>query len=196
MKKILIFCFAFIFTTSLTAQENPSVFLEGVANNMISQIEQNKEALKKDKQLAQKLVKDTLLPAIDTQVFARKTLTSKTWKTLSNEQKEKFTSKFIDLVVGSYASGIALYDGQAFTFSKPVFSKSGKSAKVRSSMEQSGATPIVIDYVLSVKTGSWKIIDLTIEGINMSKSYKSQFLPRIKSMGMDAFLKEMGNTKS
>jgi len=70
-------------------------------------------------------------------------------------------------------------------------SKTGKLAKVRSSMAQKGSTPIVIDYVLSVKSGNWKIIDLTIEGVNMSKSYKNQFLPRINSMGMEAFLAEM-----
>jgi len=179
------------FTTSVFAQDDPSSFLQVVANNMINKVEQHKEALKTDNGLAEKLVKDTLLPAIDTQVFARKTLSSKTWKKLSNTQQQRFTERFISLVVGNYATGLSLYNGQTFKFSKPVFSTSGNAAKVRSSMEQSGATPIIIDYVLSSKTGSWKIIDLTIEGVNMSKSYKSQFLPRINSMGIDAFLDEM-----
>jgi len=196
MKKLFITLISILFSSSLIAEESPSVFLESVANNMIAKVEENKDALKQDKLLAEKLVKETLLPAIDTEVFARKTLTSKKWKTLSDTQKQKFTSSFIDLVIGNYATGITLYNGQTFKFSKPVFSKTGKSAKVRSSMEQSGATPIIIDYVLSIKTGSWKIIDLTIEGVSMSKSYKSQFLPRIKSMGIDAFLNEMATKKS
>lgn len=191
MKKIISPLLFLFFTTSVFAQDDPSSFLQVVANNMINKVEQHKEALKTDNGLAEKLVKDTLLPAIDTQVFARKTLSSKTWKKLSNTQQQRFTERFISLVVGNYATGLSLYNGQTFKFSKPVFSTSGNAAKVRSSMEQSGATPIIIDYVLSSKTGSWKIIDLTIEGVNMSKSYKSQFLPRINSMGIDAFLDEM-----
>jgi len=182
-------------TNAQDARQDPSVFLEKVAGDMINEVEKNLSELKTNKKLAEKLVKNTLLPAIDTKAFARKTLSSKTWKTLSNDQQQRFISEFIDLVVGNYATGLALYDGQTFKFSKAIFSKTGKSAKVRSSLQQSGSTPIIIDYVLSIKSGSWKIIDLTIEGVNMSKSYKSQFLPRIKSMGIDAFLTEMESKK-
>jgi len=191
--KTLFTTLALFLVTSYSYAEDPSDFLENVASNMVAQVEANKKALKTDTALAEKLVRETLLPAIDTNVFARKTLTSSKWKTLSDQQKKRFTDGFIKLVVGNYASGLALYDGQAFKFSKAILSKTGKLAKVRSSMEQEGDTPIIIDYVLSVKSGSWKIIDLTIEGVNMSKSYKSQFLPRIKSMGMDKFLTEMEN---
>jgi len=190
MKQLFI-VLALVFFANSSHAEDPSVFLENVANDMIAKVEANKKTLKTDNMLAEKLVKETLLPAIDTEVFASKTLSSKTWNTLSDQQKERFTSGFIKLVVGNYASGLALYDGQAFKFSEAILSKTGKFAKVRSSMDQAGGTPVIIDYVLSVKTGSWKIIDLTIEGVNMSKSYKSQFLPRINSMGMDAFLTEM-----
>ncbi len=196
MKKLLATLILLVLAPLASAQEDPSVFLEKVANNMISKVELNKDALKSDSLLAEKLVKETLLPAIDTEVFARKTLTSKTWKGLSSEQQQRFITQFINLVVGNYATGLSLYNGQTFTFSKPIYSKSGDYAKVRSSMEQSGSTPVIIDYVLSVKSGSWKITDLTIEGVSMSKSYRSQFLPRINSMGFDSFLAEMEVKKS
>ena len=196
MNKILAVLMLIFFAPTSYALEDPSIFLEKVANNMISQVEQNKDQLKNDKKLAEQLVKDTLLPAIDTKMFAKKTLTSKKWKTLSEAQQSRFITQFINLVVGNYATGLSLYNGQTFKFSKPIFSKTGNSAKVRSSMEQTGSTPIIIDYVLSKKTGNWKITDLTIEGVSMSKSYKSQFLPRINTMGFDAFLADMEVKKS
>lgn len=196
MNKILAILMLIIFAPFSNAQEDPSIFLEEVANKMISKVESNKEELKTNTKLAEQLVKDTLLPAIDTEHFAKRTLSSKTWKSLSEDQQKRFITQFIDLVIGNYATGLALYDGQTFKFSKPVFSKTGKSAKVRSSMEQTGSTPIIIDYILSIDSGHWKITDLTIEGVSMSKSYKSQFLPRINTMGIDAFLAEMETGKS
>ncbi len=196
MNKILAALVLMIITPLTQAKDDPSVFLERVASNMIAKVEQNKEELKTNSLLAEKLVKETLLPAIDTQIFARKTLSSKTWQTLTAEQQKRFIDQFINLVVGNYATGLSLYNGQTFTFSKPHYSKSGDYARVRSSMEQSGSTPIIIDYVLSIKSGSWKITDLTIEGVSMSKSYRSQFLPRINSMGLEAFLAEMEVKKS
>jgi len=171
--------------------ESPNVYLEKVANAMIVEVEKNKVELKTDKKLAAKLVQTNLIPAIDTSTFSRLTLTSRKWKTLSEPQQKRFTKAFIDLVVGNYASGLAFYDGQSFKFSNPIFSKSGKTAKVRSSMQQAVGNPIIIDYKLSRKTGNWKIIDLTIEGVNMVKSYRTQFLPRLKSLGVDCFLNDM-----
>ena len=196
MNKILAALMLMIITPLTHAKDDPSVFLEQVASDMIAKVEKNKEELKTNSLLAEKLVKETLLPAIDTESFARKTLSNKTWQTLSEDQQARFINQFINLVVGNYATGLSLYNGQIFTFSKPHYSKSGDYARVRSSMEQTGSTPIIIDYVLSIKTGSWKITDLTIEGVSMSKSYRSQFLPRINSMGLEAFLAEMEVKKS
>ncbi len=191
MKKLIISIILSLQASIALASADPKQYLESVADQMIEQVESNQDKLKQDKALAQSLVKQILLPAIDTQVFAKKTLTSKVWKTLSSEQKKRFTEQFINLVVGNYATGLTLYDGQTFVFGDPRMSKSGKYAKVRSSMKQAQGTPITIDYVLSNKTGEWKIIDLTIEGVNMSKSYRSQFLPRIKADGMDVFLADL-----
>ena len=200
ISRILASLFIALVANVLVAAENkplesPNVYLEKVANAMIVEVEKNRAELKTNKKLATSLVHSTLIPAIDTKVFARLTLTSKKWKTLSEPQQERFTKNFIDLVVGNYASGLSFYDGQKFKFSKPIFSKSGKTAKVRSSMQQAVGNPIIIDYKLSNKTGTWKIIDLTIEGVNMVKSYRTQFLPRLQSLGIDGFLEDMEGVK-
>ncbi len=191
MNKILAILVLLFFIDTAYSEENPSVFLETVANGLISEIQKNEKELATNEELAKQLVRTNLLPAIDTNGFAKRTLGKKAWTNASEEQKKKFVDLFIELVVGNYATGLSLYDGQVFKFSDAVLSKSGKSAKVRSSMEQSGSTPIIIDYLLSNKTGSWKIINLTIEGVSMIKSYKSQFSPRLNKLGMDEFLAEM-----
>lgn len=200
IKSFSILFFAFYVNTLLAADspalESPNVYLEKVADAMIVEVEKNKAALKTDKKLAARLVQKILIPAIDTRTFSRLTLTSKKWKGLSEDQQKRFTKGFIDLVVGNYASGLTFYDGQKFKFDNPRYSKSGNTAKVKSSMQQAVGSPVIIDYKLSRKTGSWKIIDLTIEGINMVKSYRTQFLPRLKSLGVDAFLKDMESKKS
>ena len=191
MNKILAIFVLLFFIETAYSEENPSVFLKTVANGLISEIQKNEKELATNEELARQLVRTNLLPAIDTAGFAKRTLGKKAWTKASEEQKRKFVDLFIELVIVNYAKGLSLYDGQVFKFSDAVLSKSGKSAKVRSSMEQSGSTPIIIDYLLTNKTGSWKIINLTIEGVSMIKSYKSQFSPRLNKLGMDDFLAEL-----
>ena len=184
---------------SLSSQEqttnadniNPSVYLKGVSNHLLADIKENKKKLINDIRLAEKLVRTNLLPAIDTQGFAKRTIGKKAWTSATESQKTRFVNAFIQLVINSYAKGLALYDGQSFKFSDPVISKSGKYAQVRSSMAQAGSTPIVIDYKLSNKSGSWKIINLTIEGISMIKSYKSQFAPSLAKLGLEKFIVDL-----
>lgn len=167
---------------------NPSIYLDGVSKQLLAEIKENQQKLVNDTKLAEKLVRNNLLPAIDTQGFAKRTIGKKAWTSATDSQKTRFVNAFIQLVINSYAKGLSLYDGQTFKFSDPVFSKSGKYAQVRSSMAQTGSTPIVIDYKLSNKSGSWKIIDLTIEGVSMIKSYKSQFAPNLEKLGLEKFI--------
>ena len=199
MKNLLVvLVLIFFVNTSYAAEslnDNPRVYLESVANSLIVKIEAKKKELKTNDELAKQLVRENLLPAIDTDGFAKRTLGKKAWSSASDVQKKKFVNLFIELVIGNYAKGLSLYDGQEFKFSDPVLSKSGKSAKVRSSMQQTGSTPIIIDYLLSNKSGKWKIINLTIEGVSMIKSYKSQFSPRLNKLGLDAFLTELASGK-
>ena len=191
MNKILAILVLLFFVDTASSEESPSVFLETVANGLISEIQKNKKELATDENLAEKLVRAKLLPAIDATGFAKRTLGKKAWTNATEVQKQKFVDLFIDIVIGNYAKGLSLYDGQTFKFSDAIFSKSGNTAKIRSSIQQSGSTPIIIDYRLSNKTGSWKIINLTIEGVSMIKSYRSQFSPRLNKLGMEAFLAEL-----
>ncbi|PCI64423.1 MAG: hypothetical protein COB38_12685 [Gammaproteobacteria bacterium] len=170
---------------------NPSIYLSGVANQLLAEVKKNQKELISNTKLAETLVRNNLLPAIDSEGFAKRTIGSKNWKSATPEQQKRFVKAFIDLVINSYAKGLSLYKGQTFKFSEPRMSKSGNSAQVRSSMEQSGSTPIVIDYKLSNKTGSWKIYDLTVEGISMLKSYKSQFRPSLAKLGMEKFILDL-----
>ena len=74
---------------------------------------------------------------------------------------------------------------------KAKISKKTGNALVKSEMKQDGAAPFRIDYVLTPSEKQWKIINIMVEGTNMRKSYKNQFLPRIKEIGMEQFLVEL-----
>jgi len=177
------------------ASQDPSKYLEIVARDMISVIEQNKEALKEDSQLAEDLVRKHLLPIIDKETFSRRTLGSKLWKSLSSKQKNAFTKGYINRVIDKYAKGLALYDGQDFVFEPAQISKKSGNARVKSSLKQSDSEPLDIHYDLSPKSGDWLITNIIVAGTDMRKSYKNQFIPRINEIGVEKFLLELNTPK-
>lgn len=187
------FLFILGFATAITvkAEEDPSQYLRTVADRMIAKVEKDKAALKQDVHLAEQLVRHDLLPIIDQEGFAKRTLGKKIWTEASAQERTEFVDAFTSLVINTYAKGLSLYDGQKFSFDAAVFSSSGKSAIVKSAMQQADGAPVAIDYRLISDGSKWLIVDLTIEGVSMVKSYKNQFVPRVQELGMAKFLAEL-----
>lgn len=173
------------------AESDPSEFLIRISDQIISEIEKNKEALKTDPKIAEDLVVEHLLPVIDKQYFAKRTLGSKTWKSLTPEKQQAFVDGFINKIINKYAKGLSLYDGQDFEFEKAEISKKSGNARVKSAMQQTGEEPLEIHYHLSKKSGNWLITNIIVAGTDMRKSYKNQFIPRIKEIGIDKLIEEL-----
>lgn len=169
---------------------NPTDYLQKVADTMISAIDKNKGNLKNNPQLAEKLIREYLLPHIDQDAFSKKVLQSKLWKDLSSGQQQQFKQAFVNQVISKYAKGLELYDGQSFTFDKARISSKG-NALVSSKMKSSSSENLTISYYLSPDNDSWKITNIVVDGIDMAKSYRNQFLPRINEVGMEKFLQEL-----
>jgi phospholipid transport system substrate-binding protein len=171
------------------AGETPNDYLEGVANNMIQVLEKNKSSLKGNKALAKKIIQENLLPHIDQDKFSQKVLKN-LWKSLNSQQQEKFKQAFVEQIMEKYAVGLELYDGQKFTFKKAKINTKG-NALVSSKMKLASSESLTIAYYLTPHDHSWKIYNIVVDGIDIAKSYRNQFLPRIGEIGMEKFIQEL-----
>ncbi len=180
---------SFLSLNSLAA--DPKVRMEQVTAKITDEILNNKERIKADSNYAKSLIKKHLLPEVDTNYMTKRILGKTYWTQASEEQRKTFTEQFIGLLLNSYAKGLASYSGQKISYSDTKYSKSGKTANVRSSIETDEA-PILIDYRLKVQPDeSWLITDVIIEGVSMAKSYASQYRDQIKQIGLDETLKRL-----
>jgi len=181
---------------SATASDDPSHFLQIMAKKLTDKVAAQKQAMAANPKLAEQFVRHELLPLIDREGFAKRTLGKKLWGQATDTEKQKFIESFTDLVIATYAKGITLYDGQAFEFSAAKYNKKRTLALVQSKMKQSGGSPVKIDYKLIKKNDQWLIIDLTVEGVSMVKSYRNQFLPQIRELGFAQFVEQLAREKS
>jgi phospholipid transport system substrate-binding protein len=53
------------------------------------------------------------------------------------------------------------------------------------------AQPIVTTYTMVDKGGSWKVVDVSIDGVSMVSSYRSQFVEIIKKDGFPKLIEKM-----
>ncbi len=173
------------------AATDPKVRMEQVTAKISSEILANKDRIKADSKYAKSLIQDHLLPEVDTEYMTKRILGKTYWTEATEVQRKTFTNEFIGLLLNSYAKGLASYNGQKISYSDTAYSKSGKTANVRSSIETDDS-PILIDYRLKVQADeSWLITDVIIEGVSMAKSYASQYRDQIKAIGIEATLQKL-----
>jgi phospholipid transport system substrate-binding protein len=196
IKNLLLTASLLLFALNLYAATDPKIMLQQVADNIVSYLEKNKEQLKNDENLAIDLVKRELLPYIDQEGLGRRVL-AKEWKNATPEQQKLFVEKFVDLVIKTYAKGLAQYDGQSFVFENTEYGKDKTIARVKSEMQQKDGAPVKIDYLLKKPKGldEWRVVDVSIEGISMATSYRNQFAQQIEKEGLDSVIQKLANNQ-
>src|SRR5689334_8928202 len=90
----------------------PIVMLQNTSDQVIAALKQNKASLKKDPKVVYQIVDKILVPHVDLTGMSRSVLGRDTWMGASNQQKQKFTQAFKDLLIRTYASAFAKYTNQ------------------------------------------------------------------------------------
>jgi len=166
---------------------DPLSVTENAANELTARLMADKAIIKQKPEHLEMLVGDILIPIFDDQLISRLVL-GDYWKTASAEQKIAFIKGFEKILIRTYSSAFAAYDGQEITFKQPVYNKSKKKALVRSEIKQKNSPPIQVSYKLRLKGEKWVVYDAEIEGIGVVKSYRAQFTDEIRKKGFDQMI--------
>ena len=114
------------------------------------------------------------------------------WKSATKAQRRAYNDVFVDFIVRVYASRFDSYKGETFEIIKVLDSDVGGDVIVRTRiLRPSGGSPIGVDYRVRVIDGSYRVVDIGVEGISMLHTHRIEFASVIKRKGMDGFLDEL-----
>jgi phospholipid transport system substrate-binding protein len=104
------------------------------------------------------------------------------WKTATPEQQEEFVKLFEDYIALVYSNQLAAYSGEML---KVTGSRTNAEGAVVASeiIRPSGAPPVKVDWHLTDRNGSYKISDVTVDGISMAVTQRSEFASVIQRSG-------------
>ncbi|MBQ9219432.1 MAG: ABC transporter substrate-binding protein [Succinivibrio dextrinosolvens] len=201
MKKIIALLSAFIVLMfSSTAQanfdmSNPYQLANDVAVNTVKEIKANKDKIS-DNAVAEKIIQDNLFPYIDIKYAAYKVMGT-SLKTLSKEDREKFTNAFEKYMKQSFVSVLSKYTNQEIVPSEVKNVPESESlVSVKMIIRESGKKDLelVLKMRKNSKTGEWKAFDLIGENISMLDAKVSEISPIIKNQGVDAAIAKLNST--
>jgi phospholipid transport system substrate-binding protein len=131
--------------------------------------------------LANKLV----VPHADLDYMSKRVLPPQIWAQASNAQRTDFKREFTSLLVRTYASALADYSDQTVKFYPVRGGAAGKSTvQVSSEIVRSDGPSIPVSYSLIAAGSQWKVYDMTVEGVSMLESFRSQFANKLSQGNM------------
>jgi len=175
------------------AGENPVSMLQNTANQMIDNLQKNKTTLKSNRQYVYSLAYRLVVPHVDVTEMSRRVLPPQIWDNASPSQRSAFQHEFINLLVHTYAAALASYTDQTIEFYPVRGGYEGRSAIEVSSQitSNSGAPAVSVKYRLLNESGGWKLYDMSVEGVSVIESFRSQFSDLLAQGNIDVLIKRL-----
>lgn len=201
INKILTAIFVLVFGWCMTvnayaldSQGNPVALLQYIANNMITQLKTNKATLKSKPDLVYKLAYRYVVPYADLPEMSKRVIPPQTWNSASAAQRMQFEKAFTKLLIRTYASALTSYNDQNIQFYPVRGGYQGRSTvEVSSQIVSTEAEPVHVTYRL-LRVGSvWRLYDMSVEGVSLIESFRSQFADILSQGNMDALLKRISS---
>ncbi len=185
---------------------NPTDLLQNVSNSVIAQLKVKKTTLKSNPDYVYSIIRKTLLPHVDTDLMSEKALTACGWGKKLNEvavkrceargitpataqQQQQFVQLFETLLVYTYSSALAAFSDNTVTFYPIRGGYQNKTmVEVDSEITQADGPSIPVLYHMVLRDNQWRVYDMSVEGISIVESFRSQFVNELQHGGMDALL--------
>lgn len=169
MKKLSILLLGiFMFAkTAVAGPDEATTFVSKLANEMIVDV------LSTQKPMTEKLdlFRTKFQSAIDLK-FVGQFVIGTYWRKATQAERDAFLTAFMDFATKSWADKFNLYNGQKITFTGTRPAQKGQFY-VDSTIENN--PPAEVIWRVREKNGTYKIVDIVVEGVSMALSYRNEY---------------------
>jgi phospholipid transport system substrate-binding protein len=176
-------------TARLTAAaDDPSDVVRHTAERVLHELRTNRSRYQDDQELF-RLVREVVFPHLDRERTAQWVLGAN-WRTATPEQRERFIEEFSNLLLRTYGTALRQYNSETLNF-LPAQLTGTDRATVRTEIIRPDGPRVRVDYLLTNRSGEWKVYDVIIENVSLVVTYRSEYAAIIKRDGIEGLLKQL-----
>lgn len=176
------------------AAQSPVKHLQKMADTMIQELERNKSQLQQHPQIVYNIVNQYFLPYVDVYGMSRSVVGRNAWRRATTAQRRRFVKQFTRLVINTYAGSLRHYEDEKIKFF-PLRRdyKNLRFVQVKSEIVRHQESNIPMDYSMVLKGAQWKIYDMSIEGVSLLQSFRSQFAAELASGSFESLIQRLAD---
>jgi phospholipid transport system substrate-binding protein len=181
-----------VYAQSQAKQSDPVALLQYIADHMIAGLKSNEATLKTKPQIVYKLAYQYVVPYADLGEMSKRVLPPQTWNSATPAQRVQFEKEFTTTLIRTYASALTAYTDQTIRF-YPVRggTQGAKTVEVNSEIQSSESSPIHVSYRMQRVGSVWRLYDMSVEGVSMLDSFRSQFTDILSTGNMSDLLQRL-----
>lgn len=171
------------------AKASPTEFVDAVGSNALEIVKQEQDTIRSgDLTAINAIVDKHVLPYVNFEKTTR-LAAGHHWRQASPEQRDQLVQAFMGTLIRTYSAAFKQVDSNS-TLNILPFRGDPKAddVVVRSTLSQSNAPAVAIDYRLEQTPEGWKIYDINVEGIWLIQNYRNQFAQQISQNGIDGLI--------
>ena len=182
---------ALLFAVPAFAQDlGPEELVKRVTADVLDAIKSDKQLQVGDHKKALALAEQKVLPYVDFRQAAQ-LATGRAWQGATPDQQTRIADEFRSLLIRIYSNAIDVYRGQTMRVLPLRIPPGATEVTVRNQYIKQGQPPVAVDYAMKKMPEGWKIYDITIEGVSLVLTYRSEFENITRTSGVDGLIKRL-----
>lgn len=178
-------------TMLVSAADDPATVVRNTAERVLDSLRSDRARYQDDHALFQ-LVREVVFPRLDRERTAQWVLGAN-WRTATPAQREQFIAEFSDLLLRTYGTALRQYDSEKLNYLPARAPAGADRVTVRTEIIRPDGPKVSVDYLLTNRSGEWKVYDVIIENVSLVVTYRSEYSAIIKRDGMDGLLKQLAD---
>ncbi len=177
-------------TPSAEQLKSPDGLIKAIAQELITRIKTQREALKAEPDRLYRMVDEVVLPHFDFPLMGRLVLGNE-WTTASDKQQERFLSSFKTLLIKTYGNALLQYSNETVSFSPADLGSKPGRATVVSTISASGSAPITMQYRMRQLNDRWLVYDVVVDSVSLVTNYRGTYAAEIQRGGLDGLIAKL-----
>ena len=167
-------------STSVHAAVEPApVFVKRISDTLVDRLVKERANYQKNPAVLNTIVKENVEPYVDFEGFARGVM-GQYFRQATPAQRTSFTQTFRQSLIRTYAKGLAAYNNESYSIRPFTPSRDPSKAVVNMDFKTSNGT-IPVTYQLIQSGNSWKVRNVSLNGIDIGLTFRNQFSSTVQS---------------
>ncbi len=169
----------------VAAQAAPEQLVRKLAADVTEAVRKTPEGAS-DAQRYNEIVTRNLVPRFDFERITQIAM-GRNWARADAAQKRRVVEEFSRLLIRTYSNALSTLNEATVDVKGTRSNGSDNDVTVRTQMT-GGRSPISIDYSLMGSGSSWKVYDVTVEGVSLVSAYRDEFTQLVSAGGVDGLI--------